>query len=90
MEDGYLVRTRYNLLVDFSVVMETETNREKALSMLGKANAPFKIKVFGQSCFWNRICLKNQLLRKGILNPNVDLNCVLCASEVETLFHLML
>ncbi|XP_058749365.1 uncharacterized protein LOC131622352 [Vicia villosa] len=61
----------------------------RALNLFWTTQIPSKLKVFGWRILLDRLPLKFQLARRGIIMNDQDKMCVFCGSEVEDLNHLL-
>ncbi|XP_058755187.1 uncharacterized protein LOC131628372 isoform X2 [Vicia villosa] len=84
---GYTTKSSYDLLVNTRRDGSFEPLREKVFAKVWKLNIPFRIKVFGCRCFWNRLVTKDNLIRRGVSIVSNSF-CVHCCTEDESLIHL--
>lgn len=85
---GYLVKFGNVVLEAVWAIDDVDVTLKKAFCSIWKTHSPFKVKIFVWRCFLNRILMKDQLRRRGILSSPHDLPCALCFQVEEDLCHL--
>lgn len=88
---AYNVKSAYDFLVSNLVHGVQPTSEEvKAFGLIWKSLAPLKVVIFSWQLLQGRLSTKDNLFRRRVLGANVDLNCVLCGSHIESSSHLFL
>ncbi|KAK2405812.1 hypothetical protein QL285_041620 [Trifolium repens] len=87
-EEGFSVKSAYDLLVGFGDSPNVGSYEMKIFSKIWESSAPSKLVVFSWQLFHNRLPTKDNLLRRGVLDQDVSGNCVWCDSSPESAKHL--
>jgi hypothetical protein len=88
MEDGFMVKSAYDLLVDYGESPILSFYEMKMFSKIWESPTPSKIVVFSWQLFHNRLPTKDNLYRRGVIELEAGANCVWCLSNPETAKHL--
>ncbi|XP_058764618.1 uncharacterized protein LOC131638082 [Vicia villosa] len=87
---GYVVGEFYNkLLSEYRVVVE-QLDVKEALKVLWQSWMPLKVKIFGWRLLKDRLATKEQLIRRGIIEPNDERLCVFGCGLLEDSKYLFL
>jgi hypothetical protein len=70
-EEGFSVKSAYDLLVEFGDSPNFGPYERMILSKIWESSAPSKIVVFSWHLFHNRLPTKDNLLRRGVLDQEV-------------------
>jgi hypothetical protein len=87
-EEGFSVKSAYDLLVEFGDSPNFGPYERMILSKIWESSAPSKIVVFSWQLFHNRLPTKDNLFRRGVLDHKVGGNCVWCDSSPRSAKHL--
>lgn len=86
----YIVKSGYSILIQERGETVLEVNTRQALEIIWKANVPSKLSIFGWRVLKDRLHMRKQLLRRGILRNMEEVVCVFCNHQVKEIAHVLL
>jgi hypothetical protein len=88
--EGFSVKSTYALLSAVDDSPTLNSNELKIFSSIWESPTPSKIVAFSWQLLYDRLPTKENLHRRGVLDQDVDVNCVWCGLAPESTKHLFL
>lgn len=88
MDGAFSVRSYYNCFKEKLYGPLIHHDKVSALAHLWKIKAPSKILFFGWRFILDKLAIKDQLIKRGVLVEGNESNYVFCLLDDETLRHL--